>query len=171
MELFLNGESLGRKAMPRNGHVEWKVRYLPGVLSARGYRGGLVEVSVERETTGSPAALRLLPDRSTIRGDGEDVSMVRVEVIDDAGRVVPIASNRVEFSVSGAGRLLGVGNGDPSCHESDKAPRRSAFNGLCMAIVQTDVAAGEIVILAEAEGLKPGRAVLEVLAGTPRPGL
>lgn len=171
VELFLNGESLGRKAMPRNGHVEWKVSYLPGVLSARGYRGGLVEVSVERETTGSPAALRLLPDRSTIRGDGEDVSMVRVEVIDDAGRVVPIASNRVEFSVSGAGRLLGVGNGDPSCHESDKAPRRSAFNGLCMAIVQTDVAAGEIVILAEAEGLKPGRAVLEVLAGTPRPGL
>jgi beta-galactosidase len=51
--------------------------------------------------------------------------------------------------------VLGVGNGDPTCHESVKASQRSAFNGLCMVLVQTTRTPGDIVLTAESDGLKP----------------
>ena len=113
------------------------VKYAPGVLEARGSKNGQVVLTDKRETTGAPAKLVLRPDRSKIAADGEDLSMVAVEVVDAQGRVVPTASNLVTFNISGNGRLIGVGNGDPSCHEPDKADKRSAFNGLCMAFVQS----------------------------------
>jgi beta-galactosidase len=50
--------------------------------------------------------------------------------------------------------MIGVGNGDPSCHEPDKADSRSAFNGLAQAIVQTTATGGEIRLSAESPGLK-----------------
>jgi hypothetical protein len=36
VELFLNGASLGSRKVSRNSHVEWNVKYVPGVLEARG---------------------------------------------------------------------------------------------------------------------------------------
>jgi beta-galactosidase len=53
------------------------------------------------------------------------------------GRTVPVATNAVTFSVTGSGKLLGLGNGDPSCPEPDKGKQHSAFNGLCLAIIQS----------------------------------
>jgi len=38
VELFLNGNSLGRKRMPENSHLEWNVIYEPGILNAAGYK-------------------------------------------------------------------------------------------------------------------------------------
>ncbi|HTC19947.1 MAG TPA: hypothetical protein VK859_03810, partial [bacterium] len=61
-----------------------------------------------------------IPDRATIKADGEDVSVVTVEVKDDKGRPVPTAGNEVRFDLEGPGRIIGVGNGDPSCHEPDQ---------------------------------------------------
>jgi beta-galactosidase len=78
--------------------------------------------------------------------------MVRVEVVDSEGRLVPTADHEIAFTVTG-GRLLGVGNGDPSSHESDRGPTRRAFNGLCMAIVQSTGKAGDLKIDASAKGL------------------
>jgi beta-galactosidase len=95
------------------------VPYAPGVLSAKGYRGGLLAAQDSVETTGDPAAVRLEPDRTAIDADGRDVSVVTVSVRDGQGRVAPVASNNVQFELEGPGRILGVGNGDPSCHEPD----------------------------------------------------
>ena len=50
---------------------------------------------------------------------------------------MPTASNLIGFKVSGEGALIGVGNGDPNCQESDKEPKRSLFNGLAQVIVQS----------------------------------
>ena len=72
--------------------------------------------------------------------------IVTVEVLDEQGRAVPTASQMVNFKVTGEGELIGVGNGDPNCQESDKEPRRSLFNGLAQVIVQSTKTAGEIVI-------------------------
>lgn len=119
VELLLNGKSLGRKAMPPNGHVEWSVAYKPGTLEARGYRGGKWVKTEKVETTGPPARIVLTPDRKTISADGEDVSVITVSVVDSRGRVVPDASEDIQFSTEG-GAILGVGNGDPSSHEKDK---------------------------------------------------
>ena len=84
-----------------------------------GYNDGKVVVETKVETTGEPAAAQLKPDRSTINADGEDVSVITVSVRDAQNRVVPTAANLVHFDLSGPGKILGVGNGDPSCHEPD----------------------------------------------------
>jgi beta-galactosidase len=119
VELFLNGQSLGRQAMPRVSELKWKVAYAPGTLSAKGYREGKPVAETKVETTGVPAAVQLTPDRTMIGADGEDVAVITVAVMDDQGRVVPIAANHILFSLEGPGRIIGVGNGDPSCHEPD----------------------------------------------------
>jgi beta-galactosidase len=119
VELFLNGESLGKQPMKRNSKLSWKVKYAPGILSAKGYNDGKVVAETKVETTGEPAALQLVPDRATIQADGEDVSVFTVSAVDAQGRVVPVAANKINFDLSGPGKILGVGNGDPSSHEPD----------------------------------------------------
>jgi hypothetical protein len=72
------------------------------------------------ETTGAPAAVRLVAARSTLDTDGEDIAIVAVSVVDERGRVVPAAANPITFKLEGPGRIIGVGNGAPSSHEPDK---------------------------------------------------
>jgi len=152
VELFLNGKSLGEQRVPRNGHLEWSVKFLPGKLEAHGKKDGKSVLKSVRETSGAPMKLRLKADRTSLSATPSDVAMVTVEIIDARGIVVPTANNTVNFQVAGPGKLIGVGNGDPSCHESDKGTSRSAFNGLCMGIVQATHVAGEIVVTASAAG-------------------
>ncbi len=119
VELFLNGRSLGRQTLKRTETLKWKVPYAPGALSAKGFNGGKLVAETQVETTGAPAAVTLTPDRATIGANGEDVSIVTVAVVDAQGRVVPVADNLVTFELEGPGRIIGVGNGDPGCHEPD----------------------------------------------------
>jgi beta-galactosidase len=152
VELLLNGRSLGSQKIPRLSHVEWKVRYEPGVIEARGLKDGKMVLSAKRETTGPAVAIRLTADRTEIKADGEDVAILTVEALDSQGRPVPTANNFIGFKVSGEGTLIGVGNGDPNCQESDKDPKRSLFNGLAQVLVQANKTAGEIRIEAVKEG-------------------
>ena len=119
VELFLNGQSLGRQTMKKNSHLRWQVKYATGTLSARGFKGGKQVAEEKIETTGAATAVQLTPDRATIHADGEDVSVFTVSIRDAAGRVVPTAGNSVRFKLDGPGKIIGVGNGDPSCHEPD----------------------------------------------------
>ncbi len=120
VELFLNGTSLGRKTMEPNSILSWNVTYEPGTLSARGYdASGKLIASTQEETTGPAVAIRLTPDRTAINADGEDVAVYTVSTVDAQGRRVPTAGNLIHFSLTGNGRILGVGNGDPDCHEPD----------------------------------------------------
>jgi beta-galactosidase len=120
VELFLNGQSLGRQKMKKDSELKWSVKYAPGVLSAKGYKGGQVIAETKVETTGDPAAVQLAPHHSTIKADGEDVSVITVQVNDAQGRMVPTAGNEITFEINGPGKIIGVGNGDPSSHEPDK---------------------------------------------------
>jgi beta-galactosidase len=120
VELFLNDKSLGRKPMPRLSHAQWDVNYEPGTLLAKGYKANKEIITEKSETTGEPAVIRLIPDRDSIKADGEDVSVITVQVEDDKGRVVPTAGNEISFALSGQGKIIGVGNGDPSSHEPDQ---------------------------------------------------
>ncbi|MFP5275617.1 MAG: beta-galactosidase GalA [Acidobacteriota bacterium] len=156
-ELLLNGKSLGRQKVPHLGHAQWKVRYEAGVLEAHGYQDGKMLLTDRRETTGAATALHLSADRAEINADGEDVAVIRVEALDGQGRPVPTADELVSFKVTGPGELIGVGNGDPNCHESDKGAKRSLFNGLAQAIVQAGKQPGQIVV--EAAAASPGTRV------------
>jgi beta-galactosidase len=169
VELLLNGRSLGRRDVRRNAHAAWSVRYEPGTLEARGYRDGRHVATTTLETAGAPARLLLTSERATLDADGEDVSLVAVSALDAAGRAVPVADHLVHFDVAGPGRLLGVGNGDPSSHESDKAPFRRLFNGLAMAVLQAGREPGTIAVTARAEGVASARWSIDVRAAPPRP--
>jgi len=171
VELLLNGTSLGSKRVEPNGHLAWKVPYEPGTLEARGFSGGRRVLSAKRETTGPGSRIELSPDRVEIDADGEDVSVVEVRIVDAQGRVVPVANDEVTFEVSGRGRLIGVGNGDPGDHTSDKGTVRRAFNGLCVAIVQADKEAGELRVEASSPGLEPATTVVTCREATPRPSV
>ncbi len=153
VELFLSGVSLGKQTVKPLHHLEWKVKYAPGKLVAKGLRKGL-PVETVCETTGAPAAIRLIADRASLAADKADLAVVTVEVLDAEGRLVPTAGNKVAFRLAGPAALIGVGNGDPSCHEPDKGDSRSVFHGLAQAIVQTTRQAGEITLEASSPGLR-----------------
>jgi beta-galactosidase len=148
----LNGNSLGSQKVPHLGHVQWKVKYASGAIEARGSKDGKVVLTEKRETTGPTVAIRLTVDRTEIHADGEDLAILKVEALDKEGRPVPTANNLISFKVSGDGALIGVGNGDPNCQESDKEPKRSLFNGLAQVILQSTKRPGEIRVEAVKEG-------------------
>ena len=160
VELLLNGRSLGRKAMPRNRHLEWRVPYAPGKLEAIGYNGGQIVARDVRETTSVPAAIELLADRrvATIH----DVLILNASIVDAKGRVVPTASNLLRFSVNG-GKIIGVGNGNPNSLEPDVASQRKAFNGFAQAILRIGNDRGPVDISVASLGLKGTR--LRIMAG------
>jgi beta-galactosidase len=138
--------------VPHLGHLEWTVKYQPGAIEARGSKAGKVVLTEKRETTGEPVSIKLSADRTEIDADSEDIAVLRVEALDKEGRHVPTAGNLIGFKVEGAGKLIGVGNGDPNCQESDKEPKRSLFNGLAQVILQSTKEPGEIHIEAVKEG-------------------
>jgi beta-galactosidase len=155
VELFLNGQSLGAKDMKKESHLAWNVKYAPGTIEARGFKDGKQVLTAKRETAGPAAKLVLTVDRKEISADGEDVAMFAVEVQDAEGRPVPTADNEVSFRITGEGRVMGVGNGDPTNHEPDTASSRKAFCGLCMAVAQASKTAGSITVEASSPGLAP----------------
>jgi beta-galactosidase len=169
VELLLNGQSLGMKEMKKDGHLAWDVAYAPGSIEARGYKSDKQVLTAKRETTGAPAGLAITADRREISADGEDVAMFAVEVRDAQGRMVPITENDVAFNVTGAGRLIGVGNGDPTDQSPDKGSSRKAFSGMCMAIVQSAKTAGGITVEASSPGLMPAKATIQAREVALRP--
>jgi beta-galactosidase len=176
VELFVNGQSQGSQKVPHLGHVQWKAKYLPGSIEARGSKDGKVVLTEKRETTGPAVAIRLTADRMEINADGEDLAILKVEALDKDGRPVPTADNLIAFNVSGEGKLIGVGNGDPNCQESDKESRRSLFSGLAQVIVQSSKRPGEIRIEAMKSGwdgpeLTPAKLVITTKMVEQRPSV
>jgi beta-galactosidase len=190
VELFLNGNSLGTKgyAFPRPGmvgkygnypprekalqttadlHLSWDVPYAAGSLTAHGVKDGKVIRTAEIQTTGSPAKLRMTADRPRISDHSSDVAHVTVQVLDTEDRMVPTADDEITFSLQGAGRILGVDNGQPDSHESYQGNRRRAFNGLALVIVQsTGVQStgvpGKMTLSASSGSLTPTQIGIEV---------
>jgi len=156
VELFLNGKSLGKQTMRTNWFLDWNVSYKRGTLRAKGYDNGKVIMDTTVPTTGVPDEVELTPDRGVLNADGEDVCVVKVAVIDSHGLVVPTATNLVHFELTGPAKIIGVGNGDPSSHEPDKAEQRQVFCGYAEVILQTTRKAGSIRLTATADGLTKG---------------
>ena len=178
VELFLNGRSLGRKKrfsepveLPVGPNIskdrkfasryrlEWQVPFERGTLKAVAYSGGAQVAATERRTAGAPAKLSLVPDRSAIAADGDDLSFVTVRVEDKDGNLCPLADNRVRFRISGAGTIQAVDNGNPATVEPFHADVRKAFSGLALVIVRSKAGqSGRVELEAAADGLASARA-------------
>lgn len=166
-ELFLNGKSLGKKEMPRNSHLKWTVNYEPGKLEAIAYKKGK-RLYQKIETTGLPFEVVVTPYKTTILADGKDATVLNISVLDKEGREVPDADNLIKFSIAGPGKIIGVGNGDPSSHEPDKCAdgmwQRSLFNGKCQVIIQSGMQTGMIKFEAKATGLWSGGTDIQTIS-------
>ena len=164
VRLMLNGKELGEKPVDKIDMVEWQVPYSPGRLEAVAMKGGKEWARTSVETTGPPVALKIMPDREFLAGDGADAMPASILAVDAQGRPVPTANLMVRFQTTGPGAIIGVGNGDPNCHESEKAPQRSLFNGLAQVILQSAPTAGDLSLVASADGLKSAECQIRVQA-------
>jgi len=95
VELFLNDKSQGKKVMQKNSHLEWKVKYKPGTLKAIGYKNGKVILTKEQKTTDEPASVALSANKTTLKSDNQDVSVITIQVLDKNGLAVPTANNEI----------------------------------------------------------------------------
>lgn len=155
VELFLNGKSLGKKIKGAEDlHLCWRVVYEPGHISAIAYANGRESLRKDVFTAGRPYKMLLEPDRTLIRADGEDLSFVKVTVVDSAGHRVPYANNLIQFEVEGSGFIAGVDNGNQTSHEPFKANYRKAFHGLCLVVIQSNGRKGNIRLTAKSPGLQ-----------------
>ncbi len=180
VELFLNGESLGRKrkgqqlvAIPVGPNTSddlkfvtkyrmvWQVPYAPGTLKAVAYQGDKQVASDEVRTAGPAAKVVLAPDRARIRADGEDLSFVTVRIEDAEGTLCPAADNLVRFKLEGAATIAAVDNGNAATTEPFQSDQRKAFSGLALLIVRTKRSeTGPIRISATSNGLTAAEATL-----------
>ena len=163
VELTVNGKKLGRQPMPKNGHLKWKAIYQPGKVVAAGYKNGKCILTETIETTKPAMKIVLKADRHTIAADGRDVSVVNIEVQDKKGRIVPDACPLLKLTLEGNGRILGVGNGDPSYlgedHPKDKDCHEfciPAFNGLAQVLIQSNCMPSSLKLTATGDGLTAG---------------
>ena len=163
-ELFVNGVSAGRK---KKDEFEYRLRwddvvYQPGSVRVVSYKDGKEWATASHVTVGGATALNMTADRTSITGDGYDLSFISVAVVDADGNMVPMASDAITFEVtSGPGEIVSTDNGDPTDMVPFPSKTRKAFSGLALAIVRSEMGGqGDIVVQAKAEGLKGGKVIL-----------
>ncbi len=163
VELFLNEQSLGtQQKNDDNLHLNWRVPFDTGELTGIGRTANQEILMRSIKTAGEPAKIVLIPDRKVIKADGLDLSFVTVKIVDKNGTVVPNADNLVRFNIEGNGFIAGVDNGQQTSHEPFKVSNRKAFNGLCLAVIQSLEKPGKIILTAESQDL--GKASVEIEA-------
>ncbi len=166
VELFVNGTSLGVKRKEGDVlHLMWRVAYAPGTLRAVARKGGQVIATDEAKTAGAPARVALVPDRASLRADGNDLSFVTVTVLDRAGVALPTADQLIHFRLEGDARIAGVDNGDQISHAPFTADAVRLFNGKALVIIRAGEKPGTATLRADAGGLEPASVRLE-LGGT-----
>jgi beta-galactosidase len=173
VEILLNGRSLGRKDKNAScRHVEWEVTHSAGELTARAYRQGQgsyeIFASESVVTAGPPVALVLETDwplTKELKADNSDTALITVRVVDSNGNTVktesPDSSTKITYTLSGEGKFIGKGNGDPSNHEHDQPESptsaiHSIWNGLARLLVQSTRTPGTITITAHGTALETG---------------
>jgi beta-galactosidase len=164
VELFLNGESLGKKEINTNASPRvWRVAFAPGTLKAVGSNGGKIVATQELRTAGAPAAIQLESNAEEISDRWDDVAVVRATIVDAQGIPVPRADNLVSFSVSGPGVIAAVDNGDNESHEPFQASERRAYLGQCVAFVKAAKNSGKIEVSTKANGLGAKAVVIKAV--------
>ena len=159
VELFLNGTSLGKKALSQRGtknQYAYTVAYAAGTIVANGYdaSGNLIAQDIQY-TAGTPAKLALSSDKTAVNTASDDLVYITCDVLDKNGTLCPTASNSVTFTVVG-GTIIGTDNGHGANVEKLSGSRHSAFSGKCLCVVKHDGASGTMKITATANGLTAG---------------
>jgi beta-galactosidase len=163
VRLYLNGKSLGDQKI-QDCRTTYTVTYQPGTLKAVGLDHGQEAGDVEFETAGGPAAIRLTPDRTTINADGQDLSFVKVEVVDAQGRLNPNADQQIDFDLAGPAAIAGLGNADLKSQDPYQGTSCHAFHGRALLVIRAGDKAGPVNLTAHAAGLKEAAVTVQTAA-------
>lgn len=160
VELFLNGKSLGRQSLSHepgsSGKIiaDYQVPYEEGVLKAEAYDGNGCRIAAdERCSFGNSARIVIHPENTEVKADGRDLLFLEIGTLDEKGNPVENSCDRVQVEVQGAGRLIGLDNGDSTDYDSYKGKSRRLFNGKLLAIIQSNCQPGDILVKVNGKGL------------------
>jgi beta-galactosidase len=164
VKLLLNGSVVATNSVAESdGRVtSFSVMYAPGELTAIASKNGTEIGRKTLSTTGTPAAIRLTSDVSSLTTSRDDLAHLLVEVVDAKGNRVPDAVVKIAFATSGAGQLIGVANGNPHNVDSFKQPRRYTWHGQALAVLRPAKTAGSLTLTASAQGLTPATVTIPV---------
>lgn len=166
VELFVNGKSQGLHHIDhikgRRQVGRWRVPYEKGELKAVAYdeQGNVIAEEIRRSFS-DPVVIQLKADKQQIKADGEDMAFVEVSVFDQQGNPVENANNRINVTVTGAGRLIGIDNGDSTDFDAYKGKSKRLFGGKLLAVIGARQEAGEITVICTSPGLTEGRLLLQ----------
>lgn len=160
-ELFVNGESYGRKEIEKHGHGEWMVKYAPGKLTVVGYNGGAKVTEETVETTGKPVKLMLRIDNTPPKANGQDIALITCYCVDEKGRFVPDATPFIKFDTNSIGKIVGTGS-DVSDHNPVTCPDRKMRAGFIGVAVQVGKTPGILRVYAECENLTGASIAIDI---------
>ncbi len=167
VRLYLNDKLVGE--MPTSAEQQrralFTVTYSPGTLKAVGVNGDREVATYLLQTAGDAVRLRLTTDRKVLHADGGDLAFVTVEALDAQGRLQPNAAAEVEFTISGTGTIIGVGNGDGANTEAYQGDHRALFNGRALVVVRTSRTPGSIRLGASVPGMTAGELFIRTEPG------
>ena len=160
--LYQDGRSLGEQRVEFASHAEWNVVYAPGKLVALGQKNGTV-VSETVETTDPAEELRLNIVSEQPRAGARSAVLVQCCCIDGIGRIVPNADPEISFFCNDTSIAKIIGTGSDNCdHVIASAAERKMWSGLCSVLVETTGKAGEVILYAKSDRLKPAKLLLEI---------
>ncbi|MGN1101161.1 MAG: DUF4982 domain-containing protein, partial [Huintestinicola sp.] len=156
--LFLNGEKVGEKDIDHLHGTELTLNttleYVKGELLAIAYDESGSEIARDiQRSFGDTAELRITPENDKVKADGEELIFLDIEAVDSEGNFVANANNRAFVTVEGAGRLVGLDNGDSTDYEQYKGTSRRLFSGRLLAIIATKEEPGNITVTVKSPSL------------------
>lgn len=165
VEVFINGKSLGKKPTNHSNKfiATWNVPYQPGELKAIGYVGRKKIYTTELRSAGTPSQIKLTADNTVLEADGQSLSYVTVELLDENGIRNPKAENLIKFEITGPGKVVAVANSNPMSTESFQIMERKVWQGKCLVIIKSEREEGEVKLKAVAEGMQGSEVMMKVV--------
>ena len=163
VRLYLNGSAVGDQDTTEHQHFRaiFKLPYQPGTLKAVGLQDGTEVDGYTLTTADAPASIRLTPDRTTLQADAQDLSFIKVEVLDKNGNVQPNADEEISFALTGPGTIAGLGNADLRSEEPYQGTRCRVFHGVAQVVIRSTHQPGALQLTAHADGLADASASLQ----------
>lgn len=162
VELFLNGESLGRKSIGGVYVVTYEVPYHPGKLEAVSYLNGAEAGRTVLQTAGKAVKLKVEADRNELPADGESLTFIKIRLEDAAGNFNRRESAAVTMKVEGCAALQGFGSADPSCEGSYQSHTWNTYDGSVMAVIRAAKCPGEAIVTISAVNFAEEKLVLNI---------
>jgi beta-galactosidase len=155
VRLYLNKKLIGEQATAEEQQFKatFTLPYAPGILSAVGVSDNIESETTILQTSGNAAKIKLIPDRTKILADGQDLSFISIEVTDKEGKIQPNAQNQLRFTINGPGVIAGVDNADIKDLDPYIGTARKAWHGRALVVIRSTRNAGDIKLTVSSAGL------------------